>query len=69
MELHDYNFEYDPKVSFKDQNVKKEAVALVASFKLQYWSNEEEKQKLEAQLNEAKQRHAQEKINKTAKKS
>ena len=38
-----YSFEYDPKKSFKEQNVKKEAVALIVAINLQYWceTNEE----------------------------
>ena len=60
MALDDYNFNYNPNISFREQNVKKEAVALLTALKLQYFSTEEEKQQIKAKLNEASQRHEQE---------
>lgn len=60
MELTDYSFNYNPNMSFKEQNVKKEAVALLTAVNLQYWASDEEKAQIKAQLNEANQRHEQE---------
>ncbi len=41
----EYNFEFDPRLSFKEQNVKKEAVALIVALKMQYWCEDENERK------------------------
>ena len=64
MILPDYSFHYNPELSFKKQNVKKEAVALLTAFKLQYWSNDEEKERIKGTIRTNKEKHEQEKIEK-----
>ena len=58
----EYDFEYDPEKSFKEQNVKKEAVTLIVAIKLQYWCNtDEEKSEIKEMLKQNTVRHEKEK--------
>lgn len=58
----EYDFEYDPEKSFKEQNVKKEAAALIVAIKLQYWcKTDEEKNQIKEKLKNNAVRHEEEK--------
>lgn len=61
----EYNFNYNPELSFKEQNIKKEAVALIVALKIQYWCDTEEERKMYKQkLVENQERHEKEKAEK-----
>ena len=61
----EYDFEYDPEKTFKEQNIKKEAVALIVAIKLQYWcKTEEERNELKKILSQNAIKHEEEKIEK-----
>jgi len=54
--IENYDFEFNPQLSFKQQNVKKEAVALLTALEIKYFSSEEEKNEIRKMLKDNKLR-------------